>query len=175
MFHDFSHWIDEDKARHDWVIQTLEQMDRWRQAGLRVHPALLFALIFGEYHEFLIQQLEESGQTPHDAARNAVQGHLRKICENVRVPKQAIYQVCDIMSNQRRFERTEGRRPARFMQSRSFLDAFLYFKFSSKTTGRHQDLLEFWTKLRKSNPPKAAPRKGRGSKKPKPDGKIPIK
>ncbi|MBT8045857.1 MAG: polynucleotide adenylyltransferase PcnB, partial [Pontiella sp.] len=56
MFHDFSHWIDEDRSRHTWVIHTLEQMDRWRKAELRVHPALLFALIFGEYHEYLIER-----------------------------------------------------------------------------------------------------------------------
>jgi len=150
MFHDFSHWIDEDKARHDWVIQTLEQMDRWRKAGLRVHPALLFALSFGEYHEHLIQQLVKGGQSYHDAARNAVHGHLKGMCENVRVPKTVIYQVSDIMSNQARFERTKGRRPQRFMQSRSFLDAFLYFKFSSKAHGRNQELLEFWTDLRQN-------------------------
>ncbi|MDF7801657.1 polynucleotide adenylyltransferase PcnB [Pontiellaceae bacterium B1224] len=173
MFHDFSHWIYEDKTRHEWVIQTLEQMDRWRKAGLRVHPALLFALIFGEYHEFLIQQLIDAGQTPTDAARNAIQGHLKGMCENVRVPKQVIYQVCDIMSNQSRFERTNGRRPQRFMQSRGFLDAFLYFKFSSKACNRHQELLEWWTGFRKSNPPKAPARKSRGSKKHKPEGDAP--
>ncbi len=174
MFHDFSHWIDEDKTRHDWVIQTLEQMDRWRQAGLRVHPALLFALIFGEYHEFLIQQLIEAGQAPHDAARNAVQGHLKGMCENVRVPKQAIYQVSDIMSNQARFERVKGRQPQRFIQSRAFLDAFLYFKFSAKAHDRNQDLLEFWTDLRKTNPPKPPPRKGKNAPKRRPDGEEPI-
>ena len=142
MFHDFSHWIDEDKTRHDWVIQTLEQMDRWRQAGLRVHPALLFALIFGEYHEFLINRHLEAGHSPHDAARSAVHGHLKGMCENVRVPKTVIYQVCDIMGNQARFERTKGRKPQRFIQSRGFLDAFLYFKFSAKAHGRNQDLLD---------------------------------
>ncbi|MDF7823747.1 polynucleotide adenylyltransferase PcnB [Pontiellaceae bacterium B12227] len=175
MFHDFSHWIDEDKARHDWVIQTLEQMDRWRQAGLRVHPALLFSLIFGEYHEFLIKQLEEGGQTPHDASRNAIQNHLRPMCDNVRVPKQVIYQVCDIMTNQRRFERTQGRRPQRFIQTRGFLDAFLFFKFSSKAHNRNQELLEFWTEQRKSNPPKQTQRKKkRGPNNTNPDGEMPI-
>lgn len=148
MFHDFSHWIDEDKSRHDWVIQTLEQMDRWRKAGLRVHPALLFALIFGEYHEYLIARLIEAGQSEHDAARNAVHGHLKGMCENVRVPKQVIYQVSDIMSNQARFHRTKGRRPLRFTQSRGFLDAFLYFKFSSKAHDRNLELLDFWNDLR---------------------------
>ncbi|VGO11556.1 Poly(A) polymerase I [Pontiella desulfatans] len=148
MFHDFSHWIDEDKTRHDWVIHALDQMDRWRKAGLQVHPALLFALIFGEYHEYLIQQLVEAGQSHLDAARNAVHGHLKGMCENVRVPKNVIYQVSDIMGNQQRFERTKGRRPQRFMQSRGFLDAFLYFKISSKAHNRNQELLEYWNEMR---------------------------
>jgi len=153
MFKDFSLWVDEDKMRHDWVIQTLEQMDRWRTAGLRVHPALLFALIFGEYHEFLAQQLIEAGRAPLDAAREAVHNHLKGMCDNVRVPKQAIYQVSDIMSNQLRFTRTKGRRPQRFMQQKGFLDAFLYFKLSSKTHQRHEELLDFWTDLRQQKGP----------------------
>jgi len=149
MFHDFSHWIDEDKARHDWVIQTLEQMDRWRKADLRVHPALLFALLFGEYHEFLAQQLIDKGTAPHDARREAVHQHLQSICGNVRIPKQAIFQVSDIMSNQLRFEQKKGRRPQRFLQHQGFLDAFLYFKLSSKAHNRNEELLAYWTDLRK--------------------------
>jgi poly(A) polymerase len=149
MFHDFSHWIDEDKARHDWVIHTLEQMDKWRKANLRVHPALLFALLFGEYHEFLAKKLIADGIPPHDATRQAVGDHLRGVCDNVRVPKLAIYQVSDIMSNQLRFERTQGRRPQRFIQQKGFLDAFLYFKISSKAHNRNEELLAQWTELRK--------------------------
>jgi len=150
MFHDFSHWIDEDKARHDWVIQTLEQMDRWRKAGLRVHPALLFALIFGEYHEFIAQQLIEAGASPFDAARDAVQKHLQGMCSNVRVPKQVIYHVSDIMTNQLRFERAKGKKPTRFLQHKSFPDAFLYFKISSKAHSRNEELLAYWTDLRQA-------------------------
>ena len=170
MFHDFSHWIDEDKGRHDWVIQTLQQMDRWRKAGLRVHPALLFALVFGEYHEYLIKQLAEAGHPPLDAARNAVQGHLKGMTENVRIPKTVIYQVCDIMANQLRFEQRKGRKPQRFLHHRGFLDAFLYFKFSSKVNGRNQELVQYWEELRNSSnlepePRKRAPRKrGRSGK-----------
>lgn len=149
MFHDFSHWIDEDKARHDWVIQTFEQMDRWRVAGLNVHPALLFALIFGEYHEFLAQQLIETGMAPHDAANEAVHRHLQGMCENVRVPKQAIFQIADIMCNQLRFHKNKGKQPQRFLHHKGFLDAFLYFKFSAKVHKRNEELLAHWTELRR--------------------------
>lgn len=150
MFHDFSHWIDEDRSRHDWVNQTLEQMDRWRKADLRVHPALLFALLFGEYHEALAQRLVDSGTAHPDAARSAVHGHLQGMCGHVRVPKQVIYQVSDIMTNQLRFRQTQGRRPHRFLHNKGFPDAFLYFKVSSRIHGRDTDLLAFWTDLRES-------------------------
>ncbi len=155
MFHDFSHWIDEDRARHDWVIHTLEQMDRWRKAGLQVHPPLLFALIFGEYHEFLAAALEAGGMSPHDACKQAVQNHLHGICERVRIPKQVIFQVSDIMANQLRFHKTKGHRANRFMQSRGFLDAFLYFKFSSKAHQRNAELLDFWADQHKNRKHKA--------------------
>ena len=144
MFHDFSHWLDEDKARHDWVVRTLEQMDRWRKAGLQIHPSLLFALIFGEYHEFLMQQIEKEGLTSHDAAKEAVYRHLKNVCNQVRIPKQVIFQIADIMSNQLRFQRTKGLRPQRFMQSKGFLDAFLYFKFAAKAHNRCPELLDYW-------------------------------
>lgn len=145
MFHDFSHWIDEDKDRHEWVMHTLDQMDRWRKAGLNVHPALLFALIFGEYHEYLSAKIEADHPSSYETSKQAVEGHLRGMCENVRVPKQVIYQVSDIMANQLRFHKTKGHRPQRFLHCRGFLDAFLYFKFSSRTHNRNPDLLEFWT------------------------------
>ena len=147
MFHDFSHWIDEEKARRRWVDLTLEQMDRWRKAGLRVHPSLLFALLFGEYHEFLARRLVEAGRSPHDAAREAVHQHLQSVCSHVRVPRQVIYQVADIMTNQLRFEKTKGRHPRRFLQHKGFPDAFLYFKISAKAHNRNQELLSFWTDL----------------------------
>jgi len=144
MFHDFSHWIDEDRSRHKWIIKTLRQMDRWRQAKLDVHPSLLFALLFGEYHEKLAEELIHKGYSPHDAARMAVYRHLKKVNERIRIPKVIMHQIGDIMANQYRFKKTKGRRPQRFMQSRGFLDAFLYFKIASKTHHRNLELLEFW-------------------------------
>jgi poly(A) polymerase len=153
IFHDFSHWVDEDPLRHNWVTQTLDQMDRWRKANLKVHPALLFALIFGEYHEELANKLIASGMDPHDAYRDAVHAHLASTTKNVRIPRTVIHQVADIMTNQLRFERFKGRRPGRFLQNTGFLDAFLYFKFASKALDRNQELLKYWDEQRINTPP----------------------
>ena len=157
MFTSFNDWIQEDPTRHDWIIQALEQMDRWREAQLSIHPALLFALIFGEYHEMLIAKKIKLGSAPFDAARDSVYQHLNSICRQVRIPKNVIYQVCDIMTNQLRFRKIKGRQPQRFMQSVGFLDAFLYLKYTAKTHKRDLELLEFWTQLRRENPVKRAP------------------
>jgi len=146
MFLDFSTWLDEDKQRHKWVVQVLEQMDRWRKANLRVHPSLLFALLFGEYHEFLAQQYINKGFTSFEATRLAVYNHLKMMCERVRVPKQVIYQVCDIMTNQLRFHEEKGMQ--RFLHTKNFLDAFLYFKLSAKALNRNEQLVEIWEKRR---------------------------
>jgi poly(A) polymerase len=151
MFRAFSKWLDEDDARKQWVIQTVEQMDRWRNAGLRIHPPLLFALLFGEYHEDQARRLEKRGMNPTEAAREAVYAHLRSICDQIRIPKVVIYKVADIMANQLRFHQTKGRRAHRFSQQKSFPDAFLYFKISAKIHQRDSELLAFWDKLRQSS------------------------
>lgn len=150
MFHDFSHWVDEDTNRRNWVMKTLEQLDLWRNAGLKIHPPLLFTLIFGEYHEFLAKKLQvENTLQPFEAARDAVFAHLSTLIERVRVPKQVIQQVADIMSNQVRFQRTRGKQPSRFLKHRGFPDAFLYFKFSGKIYQRDQELIDYWSNFRK--------------------------
>lgn len=157
MFSSFSYWVEQDNQRHEWVIQALEQMDRWRSNDLEIHPSLLFALIFGEYHETIIEEQIEKGMAPFDAARETVYQHLSSICSQVRIPKVVIYQVCDIMTNQLRFRKTEGRQPQRFMQSPGFLDAFLYLKYTTKNHQRDLELLEFWSQQRRENPVKRAP------------------
>ncbi|MCK4564640.1 MAG: hypothetical protein KAU94_08195 [Verrucomicrobia bacterium] len=70
------------------------------------------------------------------------------MCGNVRVPKQAIYLVSDIMSNQLRFHKTKGRTPQRFLHHKGFLDAFLYFKLSAKAHNRNEELLAYWADRR---------------------------
>ena len=146
MFYDFSEWLTKSKKRKKWVVQMLEQMDRWRKADLRVHPSLLFSLLFGEYHEFLAQQLIDQEMPPYEAIQTAVHGHLKKMCAHVRVPKQIIYQVSDIMTNQHRFHQKKGAQ--RFLQSKIFPDAFLYFKLSAKTLNRDKQLVEEWAERR---------------------------
>ena len=159
IFPEFSNWVENNKNRRNWIDQALEQMDRWRDANLKIHPALLFALLFGEYHEALIDSKINKGINPFDASREAVHKHLSLICEQVRIPKTVIYKVCDIMTNQHRFKKIKGKQPKRFMQSSGFLDAFLYLKFSAKNREKDIDILEFWTKFRCENPIKRAPQR----------------
>ena len=157
MFHDFGTWMAADSQRTQWFTQTLEQLDRWRDARLDIHPALLFALLFGEYHEARIADEASDKESLFDTTRRVVHTHLSSICEQVRIPKTIIYQVCDIMTHQLRFQKTQGRQPQRFMQHPGFLDAFLYFKFAAKVQQRDPELLSFWSQLRQENPVKRAP------------------
>jgi len=147
IFPGFSEWLTADPSHRDWVLRAAEQMDRWRDADLEVHPSVLFALVFGAYHESIAQRLIDRGTPPFDAARAAVREHLMDVCNHVRIPKQVVFQIADIMANQSRFAFSESRRAKRFVHNPNFLDAFLYLKFSAKVRGRNEDLLEHWIRL----------------------------
>ena len=56
-------------------------------------PALLFALLFGEYHEALIDSKINKGINPFDASREAVYKHLSLILRTGKYTKN-----CDIQS-----------------------------------------------------------------------------
>ena len=161
IFKDFYRWLKEDIKRTRWINKTLEQLDKWTNAGLKIDVSLLLALFFGEYHEFLINQKLENDENLYDSTRDIINRHLNSICSQIRIPKTVIYQTCDIMTNQIRFNRMNVKQSSRITQSSSFLNSFLYLKFSSKIFQRNENIVLFWQKIRNVNSLKRAPeRKG---------------
>ena len=77
-----------DSQRTRWFTRAFEQLDRWRDARLDIHPALLFALLFGEYHEARIAD-ETSDKESYLIPRDALYTPLKLDCEQVRIPKRS--------------------------------------------------------------------------------------
>jgi poly(A) polymerase len=152
LFPELGAWLNApngDQKTH-WLEKTFKQIDRWREAGFNISPALLFALFFGEYHEWVAKQLVQSESLPHAAAlQEATHRHIRQLCERIRIPKAVTAHIASIMAAQPRFLKTAGKHSSRLKRHRVFLDAFLYFKFASRTTGRHQSELKWWESQRK--------------------------
>ena len=152
LFPEIGAWLkapDGDGKTH-WLQKTCRQIDRWRNAGIGIAPALLFALFFGEYHEWVAEHLMKSENLSHaEALIEATHRHIRQLCDRIRIPKAVTAQIAAIMAAQPRFLNMRGKSVNRLMRHRDFPEAFLYFKFASRTTGRHQKELDWWDEQRK--------------------------
>jgi len=152
IFPELGTWInapDGDRKTH-WLQKTFHQIDQWRVAGFRVAPPLLFALLFGEYHEWVAEHLTQNRGLPHaEALQQATHDHIRQLCHRIRIPKAVTHHIAEIMAGQPRFLKTTPANAKRMWRHRSFLDAFLYFKFAARTAHRHEKELEWWETERK--------------------------
>lgn len=146
LFPELGTWLkapDGEGASH-WLQRSFEQIDRWRAAGIRLDPALVFALLFGEYHEWVADHLATSeGIARSMALHEATKRHIRQL-DRIRIPKAVAEHIAGIMSAQPRFLKTAPRYAQRFPSHPLFMEAFLYFKFSARVAGRHTEELAFW-------------------------------
>lgn len=150
MFKNFYNWLNNDSKRKEWVLRCLDQLDKWKNANLQINPALLLALIFGEYHKTLIDEKKGSENKINHPIKDVVYEHLASISIHIRIPKTIIYQVCDIIFDQSRFLNMSKHKSNRFLHSPRFIDAFLFFKLWSKFHNTNLNELDFWSKKQRS-------------------------
>jgi len=152
LFPEIGAWLnapDGDSKTH-WLEKTFTQIDRWNAAGFRVAPALIFALLFGEYHEWVADQISEKEKLSHaEALQEATHRHIRQLRDRIQIPKAVTAHIAEIMAGQPRFLTTTSKNAKRMLRHRSFLEAFLYFKFAARTAHRHEEELTWWNEQRK--------------------------
>jgi poly(A) polymerase len=151
LFPELGSWYRESENENGshWFTQTCAQLDRWCAAGLKIHPALFFALFFGVYHEHKAQKLIDQNMAPTEALQVATYEHLRQLCDRITIPKFESSRIAQIMMLQPRFAKNNEKNICKTMRHENFTDAFLYFKFAAKTLSRDAELVEFWNKRRK--------------------------
>ena len=152
LFPEIGAWLNapDGEGKTHWLQKTFRQIDRWRAAGLNIVPALLFALFFGEYHEWVAEKLMKSENLSHaEALIEATHRHIRQLCDRIRIPKAVTAHIASIMAGQPRFLKMSSKNATRMLRHRDFPEAFLYFKFAARTTGRHEKELTWWDEQRK--------------------------
>ena len=154
LFPHINAWIDteEEGFPHTWVGKALEWVDTCIQAGRKVQPHILFCLMFGQYVEMKAARLRSGGMAPLDALDTAVAEFLSEIVTRVQVPRKVALAIREILWNQGRFEKTQGKAPLYFLRRPGFADAFDYLRFTSELTGERLELRAWWKEFIRSHP-----------------------
>jgi len=154
LFPHINAWIDteEEGFPHVWVGKALEWVDTCVQSGRKVQPYILFCLMFGQYIEMKAAKLRSGGMAPLEALDTAVSEFLTEIVSRVQVPRKVALAIREILWNQGRFEKTQGKAPLYFLRRPGFADAFEYLRFTSELTGERLDLRAWWKEFIKAHP-----------------------
>ena len=154
LFPHLNAWIDTeaDGFPQTWVGKALEWVDVCVQTGRKVEPHILFSLMFGKYIEEKWKRLRESGMAPLDALDNAVAEFLGEVVPRVQIPRKAALAIRDILWNQGRFEKIQGKTPLYFLRRPGFADTFEYLRFTSEFTGERLELRAWWKDFIRSHP-----------------------
>jgi len=154
LFPHINAWIDmeEEGFPHTSVGKSLEWVDMCVQAGRKVQPHILFSLMFGQYVEQKTARLRSGGMAPLDALDAAVAEFLTEIVARVQVPRKVALAMREILWNQGRFEKTQGKAPLYFLRRPGFADAFEYLRFTSELTGERLELRAWWKDFIRSHP-----------------------
>jgi poly(A) polymerase len=158
LFPSVAPWLEQEDEGfpHSRIGKALEWIDAGIQAGRKVSPPLLFALMIGQYLEEKAAGSGAAGASPLDALEQAVAAFLGEETHRVQIPRKVGLAARDILWNQRRFERTGGKYPLYFSKRPGFEESFEYLQFMCELTGEKRDLVEWWQKLIKAHPPAPA-------------------
>ena len=163
LFPHINAWLDQEDENypHIRVGKALEWVDDAVQAGKKAEPHILVSLMFGQYIEEKWERQRKTGGAPLDALDRAVAEFLAEIVPRVQLPKKVALAVRDILWNQGRFEKRQGKAPLYFLRRPGFAEAFEYLRFTSEISGDRGELVAWWKDLvRREGEQPAGPRPG---------------
>ncbi len=138
---------------HTRIGKALEWVDACVQAGREVQPTVLFSLMLGQYLGEKAGHHQAGGNAALPALEQAVAGLLSEQSKRVLIPRKVGIAIRDVLWNQHRFAKRQGRHPFYFLRRPGFFEAFEYLRFTSEMTGERQDLVAWWQDFIRAHPP----------------------
>jgi len=169
LFPHFDAWLaaETEGFPHARVGKALEWIDTRIDDGEVVSPALLIALMFGEYLEEKSQQLRDEGIPAQQATELAVARFAGELATTVLIPNRVLVAVREILSCQYRFQKTPGRNAKGVVARRVFPDALRYLGFMEALDPPKRSLYQYWKNYAAGivTPPPQAEAEGEGAPK----------
>ena len=153
LFPHINAWLakEEEGFPHVRVGKALEWVDVCVQSGRKIEPQVLFGLMFGQYIEQKWARFRAEGIVPLDALDRAVAEFLGEIVPRVQVPRKVALAIRDMLWNQGRFEKRQGKQPLYFLRRPGFQEAFEYLRFTSELTGERRETRMWWKEFIKQH------------------------
>jgi poly(A) polymerase len=149
LFPHFDAWLGGESGGypHARVGKALEWADARIAEGIAVTPALLIALMFGEYLEEKGAAFRAEGAPPQQANDLAIASFAGELAPTVAIPNRVLMAVREILSLQHRFLKTPGRNARGVIARASFPEALAYLRFIEGLKTPKKSLADWWTRF----------------------------
>jgi poly(A) polymerase len=149
LFPHFDAWLGGESGGypHARVGKALEWVDARLGEGSQVSPALLIALMFGEYLEEKAAAFRADGAAPQQANDLAIASFAGELAPTVAIPNRVLMAVREILSLQHRFLKTPGRNARGVIARVNFPEALAYLRFMEELKLPRKSLADWWTRF----------------------------
>jgi len=149
LFPHFNDWLarESDGVPHTWISRALDLVDSRIQAGDKVSPQRLLALMFGQYLQEKATWFRQAGAPPQQAVNMAVAEFMGELAPTVLVPNKLGILIRDILASQHRFQKIPGRHAETFAGRAGFRDALDYLRFVCDVSDEQGKIVAWWERF----------------------------
>lgn len=149
LFPHFNDWLalESDGVPHTWISRALDLVDSRIQAGDKVSPQLLLALMFGQYLQEKAAGFRQAGAPQQQAVNMAVAEFMGEMAPTVLVPNRVGILIHDILASQHRFQKIPGRHAETFAGRAGFREALAYLRFSCDVSDEQGKIVAWWERF----------------------------
>ena len=132
--------------------KELAFVDSLCKSGRNVSPALLLALLFGEYLAAKGAVFLDRGARPQESVDSAVAEFMQEISVRLMVPQKTVIRLREILLLQQRFSRMPGRKPEAVTARHGFSEALEYLRFTASSNHSLEKTCAWWERLAEKLP-----------------------
>jgi poly(A) polymerase len=141
------------EAMLDFVDQGLVNTDNRINDGMHVSPAFIFAILLWPVVHQQAMKMQSENLRIVPALLQAGSDVMSQQLKHISIPRRFSQMARDIWTAQPKFQRTQGKQPARLLGLPYFRAAYDFMCIQSMVSLIPGNLCQWWTDYQKANPP----------------------